>query len=61
VAHAIEIAGVEKVDALLQRLVDGGDAFGAVGRAVKGGHSHAAQAKSGNLRARSAQRTLLDH
>jgi hypothetical protein len=43
VAHAVEIAGVEQVDAGIESSVDGGDALAAVGRAVKVRHSHAAK------------------
>ncbi|MCY1238681.1 hypothetical protein D9M72_514330 [compost metagenome] len=45
VAHTIEVTGIEQRDAGLQRGVDGGDAFGTVGRAVHAGHAHAAESE----------------
>lgn len=49
VAVAIEIAGVEEVDAVVQGLADGGDAFVLVvgGTAPDGRHAHAAEAEFG--------------
>lgn len=43
-AHALEIAGVEKLDSGIQGGVDGRHAFGFVGRPVKIGHAHTSQA-----------------
>jgi hypothetical protein len=48
VTHAVEIAGVEQVDAGIEGCVDGGDAFVPVGIAIHAGHSHAAEAEAGD-------------
>jgi hypothetical protein len=41
VPHTVEVAGVQQCDALIQRGLDGGDAFGLVSGATHSGHSHA--------------------
>ena len=53
--HPIEIAGVEEGDALVQRLMDGRDALGAVRRPVHVGHSHGPEADGGYFRALGAE------
>ena len=42
VAHAIEVAGIEEIDAGIERCVDGGDALVPVCGAVEVRHAHAA-------------------
>ena len=58
-AHAVEITGVEQGDARVQRCMDGGDAFVAIGTAIHVGHAHAAEAEGGNARAATAEFALL--
>jgi hypothetical protein len=48
VPHAVEVAGVEQVDAGVERRMDRGDALGAVGGPVKPRHAHASEAEGGN-------------
>ena len=55
VAGAVEVAGVEQVDARVQRGVDGGDALRLVGRTVEVGHPHAAQTEGRDPGAAGAQ------
>jgi hypothetical protein len=43
VAHVVEVAGVNQVDAGVDGGMDGGDAFGFVGGAVDTAHAHAAE------------------
>jgi hypothetical protein len=47
VPHAVEVAGVEQLDAGVERRVDRGDALRLVGRAVEVGHAHRAEAEPG--------------
>jgi hypothetical protein len=56
VAHAVEVAGVEQIDAGVERGMDRGDALGAVGGAVEVGHPHAAQPEDGDLGAGGTER-----
>jgi hypothetical protein len=49
-AAAIKIAGVDQVYAGVERGADSGDAFAAVGWAVKVRHAHCAKANGGNGR-----------
>ena len=48
VAHAVEVAGVDQVEAGVERGVDGGDALCVINRAVHARHAHGAQADGGN-------------
>ncbi len=50
VAHGVEIAGVEQRDAGIERRMDRGDAFAAVGGAIDLRHAHAAETKGGDGR-----------
>ena len=59
VAHAVEIAGVEQCDPGIQRGVDGGDAFAAVGGAVDVRHAHAAEADGGDVGSGGAQFAMI--
>src|SRR5471030_2158406 len=60
VAHGVEVAGVEQGDAGVERGVDGGDGFGAVGRTVPVlRHAHQAEADLCHLRAGVAELTCL--
>ena len=52
VAHSVEIAGVEQVDAIVDRGVDRGDALRLVGGSVHPGHAHASEADRRDLRPR---------
>ncbi len=54
-ARAVEVSGVDEVQARVDRRVQGRDALRVVGRTVQVGHAHGAQADGGNLRARQAQ------
>jgi len=51
VAHAVKIAGIEQGDAGIQRGVQGGETFGAVGGSVHARHAHATEAEGGDARA----------
>src|SRR5205085_3030660 len=61
VSDAVKVAGVEKVDAQLQRVTDCLDALGVVrlAPAVKIRHAHAAQAHSRNLRVGASQLAIF--
>ena len=60
-ADAVHVGGVEEVDALLDRPVNGRDRFRIVARAVKFGHAHAAEADRRNLGAVPPQPPFLNH
>ena len=45
---AVHLGGVEEVAAELERPVDRGEGLSLVGRAVEGGHAHAAEAEGGD-------------
>jgi hypothetical protein len=59
VAHAVEIAGVEQRDPRVERGMDRGDAFAAVGGAIEVRHAHAAETDGGNLRAGFAEFAMI--
>ena len=62
VAHAVEVAGVEKIDAGIERGADRGDAFGFVRRSVDARrHAHTAEAERAYLRSAPAQFHCLHH
>ena len=44
-AHSVEIAGVQQCNSLVERSLDGGDAFGIVRLAVHAGHAHASESQ----------------
>ena len=48
-AHPIEVAGVEQIDAGIEGRMDRGDAFAAFRRAIHARHAHAAEAKGGDI------------
>ena len=48
-AAAVHVGGVEKVDAELERAVDGGDRFRLAAAHVEVGHAHAAEPERGDL------------
>jgi hypothetical protein len=47
-AEAVDVGGVEEVDAELERAVDGGDGLGVVNRPVGPAHAHAAEPQRGD-------------
>src|SRR5262245_36869606 len=55
----VHVRRVQKIDAKLQRAVNGGDRFSIVTARVKLAHAHAAEADGRNLRAVSAKSSLL--
>jgi hypothetical protein len=59
---AVHVGGVKEVEALVQRMVDGGDGFGVVAVAgVELAHAHAAEADGGDLRAVAAEGAGFGH
>src|SRR5580704_601529 len=59
VAHAVEIAGVEKRDPGVERRMDRRDALAFIRRAVEVAHAHAAEADGRNLGSRFPKLSLL--
>jgi hypothetical protein len=57
--RAVDVGGVEEVDAQLDGAMDHGDRLVVVARAVELGHAHAAQAEGGDGGAGAAQRACL--
>ena len=57
--RAVDVGGVQEVDAELERAVDGGDRLVVVAGAVELGHAHAAEAEGGDGRALEAQSACL--
>jgi hypothetical protein len=57
--RAVDVGGVEEVDAELERAVDDGDRLVVVVRAIELGHAHAAEAEGGNRGAGAAQGACL--
>jgi hypothetical protein len=58
-AHAVEVAGIEQIDAGIEGGVDGGDALRAIGRSIHARHAHAAEAQGRNARPRFAELTVF--
>ena len=58
-AHAVEIAGVEKRDAGVERGMDRGDALLPVRWTIRPRHAHAAEAEGGDLRTSGPELTLF--
>jgi hypothetical protein len=58
VAHAVEIAGVEEIDAVVDGGVDRGDAFCLVALAIHAGHAHTAEGDGINVETAVAQFAL---
>ena len=46
--RAVDVGGIEKIDAEFEGAVDGGERFGVVASAVEFRHAHAAQAHGGD-------------
>src|SRR5208283_1616275 len=61
VAHAIEIAGIDQVDAAIDGRVNGGDALALVGRPVHARHPHASQSERKYRGPVPAERAHRDH
>ena len=56
---AVEVAGVDQVDAGVERGVHGRDALGIVGRPVAAGERHAAEPEGGDARAVAAELAMI--
>src|SRR5581483_5909656 len=57
--HAVKVAGVDQVDAAVERGMDGCNAFVVVRFAVDAGHSHTAQSDGINRRSVGPELTML--
>jgi hypothetical protein len=52
---AVDVGGIQEVDAQLEGTVDGRDRGGIIGRAVHRAHAHAAKSNGGDIASRVAQ------
>jgi len=60
VAHTVEVAGIDEVDAGIDGGVNGGEGFGIVRRAVDAAHSHAAEGDGEDIGAGGAELAVED-